>query len=149
VDDVIDPQPPSGNDERRSHRRLLVIAALVVLAAVATVVVLAARQHRADAERAATACSDLDRALFEGLSVNRPPAAPVGEDDGACTLTVTVPGDAATALSALDSSMSGDGWAPSGQGAGPRLYTRGPDLMTAVPSTSAGGSTRLVLSLAP
>jgi len=149
VADVIDPQPPSGNDERRSHRRLLVIAALVVVAAVAMVAVLATRQHQADAERAATACSDLDRALYEGLSVNRPPVAPVGEDDGACTLTVTVPGDAATGLSALDSSMSGDGWTPSGQGAGPRLYTRGPDLVTAVPSTSAGGATQLVLSIAP
>ena len=146
---VIDPQPLSDSDERRSHRRLLVIAALVVVAAVAMVAVLAARQHQADAQTAAAACSDLDRALFDGLSANRPPVAPVGQDDGACTLTITMPGDADTALSALDSSMSGDGWNPSGQGAGPRLYTRGQDLVTAVPGSSSGGSTQLVLSLAP
>jgi len=146
---MIDRRPPSANDERRSHRRLLLIAALVVVAALATVTVLATRQHRADADRAATACSDLDRALYEGLSINRPPAAPVGQDDGSCTLTVTVPGDAATALAALDASMTGDGWMPSGTGGGPRLYTRGPDLVTAVPGASSGGSTALTLSLAP
>jgi len=146
---MIDPRPPSAYDERRSHRRLLLIAALVVVAALTTVAVLATRQHRADAERAATACSDLDRALYEGLSINRPPAAPVGQDDGSCTLTVTVPGDAATALAALDAAMSGDGWMPSGTGAGPRLYTRGPDLVTAVPGSSGGGSTQVTLSLAP
>ena len=67
---------PSAEEASRSHRQLLLIAALpvIVLAAVATVAVLAARQHWAGAERAAAA-SDLDGALYDGLSTNRPSVA--------------------------------------------------------------------------
>jgi hypothetical protein len=132
-----------------NHRRLLVIAGLVVLASVAVVALLANRQHQANAARAAAACSDLDRAAYEGLSANRPPVAPVGQEDGACTLSLPLPGDAATALSALDAAMTSDGWTASGGGAGPRLYVRGPDLMTGVPGTSGGGTTEVTLSIAP
>jgi len=140
---------PTPAEESRSHRRLLLIAGLLVLASVVVVVVLANRQHQADAERASAACSDLDRAAYEGLRANIPPATPAGQDDGACTLTLRLPGDAATALSALDSAMSADGWTSSGTDAGPRLYTRGPDLITAVPGTSGGGVTEVTLSIAP
>jgi len=146
---MVEAGPPTPAEESRSHRRLLLIAGLVVLASVLVVAVLANRQHQANAERAAAACSDLDRAAFEGLSANVTPVTPVGQDDGSCTLTLRLPGDAATALSALDSAMSADGWTPSGTDAGPRLYTRGPDLITAVPGTSGGGVTEVTLSIAP
>jgi hypothetical protein len=141
--------PPTPRGQASSHRRLLLIAGLVVLAAVAGVALLATRQHAADTARAAAACSDLDRAAFEALSVNRPPVAPVGQADGACTLTLFLPGDAATALSALDAAMTSDGWTPNGGGAGPRLYSRGPDLITGVPGGSSGGTTEVILSIAP
>jgi hypothetical protein len=141
--------PPTPGGRSSSHRRLLIIAGLVVLAAVAVVALLATRQHAADAARAEAACSDLDRAAYEALSVNRPPVAPVGKSDGACVLTLPLPGDAATALSALDAAMTSDGWTASGGGAGPRLYVRGPDLMTGVPGSSGGGTTEVTLSIAP
>jgi len=146
---MVQPGAPTPAEESRSHRRLLLIAGLVVLASLLVVAVLANRQHQANADRAAAACSDLDRAAYEGLSANVPPVTPVGQADGACTLTLRLPGDAATALSALDSAMAADGWTPSGNGAGPRLYARGPDLMTAVPGTSTGGITEVTLSIAP
>ncbi len=146
---MIDPELPSAYDRQRSHRRLQLIAGLLVLAAVAAVALLATRQHAANAARAAAACSDLDRAAYEGLSINRPPVAPVGQNDGACTLTLPLPGDAATALSALDAAMMSDGWTASGGGAGPRLYSRGPDLITGVPGASSGGTTEVTLSIAP
>ena len=144
-----DSDVPSAYGRRRSHRRLLLIAGLLVLAAVAVVALLASRQHAANAARAAAACSDLDRAAFEALSVNRPPVAPVGQEDGACALTLPLPGDAATALSALDAAMTTDGWTANGGGAGPRLFSRGPDLITAVPGPSGGGTTEVTLSIAP
>lgn len=140
---------PTPAEESRSHRRLLLIAGLLVLASVLVVAVLANRQHQANAQRSATACSDLDRAAYEGLSANVPPVTPVGQDDGSCTLTLRLPGDAATALAALDSAMAADGWTPSGNGAGPRFYSRGPDLITGVPATSSGGVTEVTLSIAP
>ena len=146
---MVDPSPPTPRGQASSRRQLLHIAGLVVLAAVAVVALLATRQHSADAARAAAACSDLDRAAYEGLSVNRPPVAPVGQADGACTLTLPLPGDAATALSALDAAMTSDGWTANGGGAGPRLYSRGPDLFTGVPGTSSGGTTEVILSIAP
>lgn len=123
---------------------------IALTAVTGTVVALAARQHDQTAARAAVACSDLDRALYEGLTIYRPDlATPQGEDDGACSLLLPVQGDAATALAALDSSMTADGWTPSGTGAGPRLYTRGADLITAVPETSDKGYTDVRLSIAP
>ena len=146
---MVEAGPPTPAEESRSHRRLLLIAGLVVLASVLVVAVLANRQHQANAERAAAACSDLDRAAFEGLSANVPPVTPVGQDDGSCSLTLRLPGDAATALSALDSAMAADGWTANGGGAGPRLYSRGPDLITGVPGTSSGGTTGVILSIAP
>ena len=146
---MTDSDVPSAYGRQRSHRRLLLIAGLLVLAAVAVVALLASRQHAANAARAAAACSDLDRAAFEALSVNRPPVAPAGQEDGACTLTLPLPGDAATALSALDAAMTSDGWTANGGGAGPRLYVRGPDLITGVPGTSSGGTTEVTLSIAP
>jgi hypothetical protein len=146
---MVDPSPPTASEQSRSHRRLLLIAGLVVLAAVAVVALLATRQHAANAARAEAACSDLDRAAFEALSVNRPPVAPVGQEDGACTLTLPLPGDAATALTALDTAMTSDGWTANGGGAGPRLYSRGPDLITGVPGASSGGTTEVTLSIAP
>jgi hypothetical protein len=141
--------PPTPDGQAGSHRRMLIIAGLLVLAAVAVVALLASRQHAANAARAEAACSDLDRAAFEALSVNRPPVTPVGQEDGACALTVPLPGDAATALSALDVAMTSDGWTANGGGAGPRLYVRGPDLMTGVPGSSGGGTTEVTLSIAP
>jgi hypothetical protein len=146
---MTDPDVSTAYDRKRSHRRLLLIAGLLVLAAVAVVALLASRQHAANVARAAGACSDLDRAAFEALSVNRPPVAPVGQEDGACTLTLPLPGDAATALSSLDAAMTSDGWTANGGGAGPRLYSRGPDLITGVPGTSSGGTTEVTLSIAP
>jgi hypothetical protein len=146
---MVDPSSPMPRGRASSHRRLLMIAGIVVLAAVAVVALLASRQHAANAARAAAACSDLDRAAYEGLSVNRPPIAPAGQEDGACTLTLPLPGDAATALSALDAAMTADGWTPNGGGAGPRLYSRGPDLITGVPDASSGGTTEVILSIAP
>ena len=64
-------------------------------------------------------------------------------------LTLRLPGDPATALSALDAAMTADGWTPNGADAGPRLYSRGPDLITGVPGTTSGGVTEVTLSIAP
>ena len=130
---------------------ILAPVAWVVLVAVSgTLVAVAAHEHDANAAAAGAACSDLDRALYEGLSIYRPDlATPQGEDDGSCSLLLPVPGDAATALAALDASMTSDGWTPSGTGAGPRFYTRGTDLVTAVPETTSKGYTDIRLSIAP
>jgi hypothetical protein len=126
------------------------VAWIVLTAVTGTAVALAARQYDATAARAAAACSDLDRALYEGLTIYRPElATPQGEDDGSCSLLLPVQGDAATALATLDASMAADGWMPSGTEAGPRLYTRSADLMTAVPETSDKGYTDVRLSIAP
>jgi hypothetical protein len=137
----------------RGSWALWIVAAVSWVALVAvsgTAVAVAAHQHDADVARAAAACSDLDRALYEGLSVYRPDlATPQGEDDGSCSLLLPVPGDAATALATLDVSMRSDGWTPSGTGAGPRFYTRGTGLVTAVPESTDKGYTDIRLSLAP
>ena len=126
------------------------VAWIVLTAVTGAAVALAARQHDETAARAASACSDLDRALYEGLTIYRPDlATPQGEDDGSCSLLLPVQGDAVTALATLDASMNADGWTPSGTGAGPRLYTRGTDLVTEVPETSDKGYTDVRLSIAP
>lgn len=126
------------------------VAWLVLVAVSGTAVAVAARQHDANAARAGAACSEADRALYEGLAVYRADlATPQGEDDGSCSLLLPLAGDAATALATLDASMSSDGWTPSGNGAGPRLYTRGVDLVTAVPVSTDKGYTDIRLSIAP
>jgi hypothetical protein len=45
--------------------------------------------------------------------------------------------------------MTSDGWTANGAGAGPRLYSRRPDLITGVPGTSNRGTTEVTLGIAP